>query len=493
MNKSVLASLLIALLLSACVVGPDYVKPNVVTPTKFKEASRNSVYKNWKLAQPNDAYNRGEWWRMFHSPQLNALEAQLNISNQSVAQAAAQHEQAQILVDQARAAYFPTVSAAATLFRQAGAASAISGNAAASTTTSTTSVIAGAVNVATTRSLVLNAAWTADIWGQVRRSVEAGTANAQASAAQLAATRLAAQAALAQYYFELRALDMDQKLLDKTVVEYKQTLQLTKNRYAAGVAQQLDVLQAQGQLETAQAQAINNQILRAQYEHAMAVLIGKPPAMFAMNFSPLYATPPKIPVDVPSILLERRPDVAQAERLMAQANAQIGIATAAYYPSLTISTFGGFQTNRGNLSDLFSVPSFIWGVGPQLAETLFDGGLRDATVAAARANYKATVASYRQTVLTAFQNVEDNLVALRVLAQESVVQNQAAVDARHALQLTINQYKAGTVPYSSVVTAQTNAYVAEKNAADVNGLRMSAAVALVAALGGGWDESIIKS
>lgn len=481
-----------SLLLTACAVGPDYKKPDIATPA-YKEIPKK--YKEtppgWKYAQPRDNCNRGEWWKIFCDPQLNALEANLNISNQNIAVAQAQYRQARALVDQARANYFPTVGASFSITR----ANQILFNSSGAGTTAGTSgstVTAGAASTGgassgpfTSEFLLLNASWEPDIWGAVRRTVEASEAGAQASDAQLALTRLSAQASLAQYYFELRALDRDQQLLDDTVRNYKKTLVLTQHQYTSGVVSRSDVIQAQSQLETTQAQAINNGILRSQYEHAIAVLIGKPPAEFGLKFKPLTMHAPTIPLQFPSTLLERRPDIAQAERLMAQANAQIGIAISAYFPDLTLNASGSLGT-RGPLNSIFDNPGFGWSLGPQLTGTLYDGGLRDASVRAARANYDATVASYRQTVLAAFQDVEDNLVALKKIKQQSAALNQAAEDARRALRLVMNQYKAGTVPYSSVITAQTTAYTAEKSAADVVGLEMTSTVGLIKALGGGW-------
>lgn len=316
------------------------------------------------------------------------------------------------------------------------------------------------------------------------RTVEAANASAQSSAALLANTRLSAQATLAEDYYQLRALDADQKLLDDTVKSDQTILNITQNRYKYGVAQLSDVIQAQTQVESAQALAINNGISRAQFEHAVAVLIGQPPEDFSLPQIPLTATPPLIPVSVPSVLLERRPDIAQQERLVAQANAQIGVAEAAFFPNLLLTASG---TSQAIGSNVFSVPAIGWSLGAQLAETIIDGGLRSATLVAAKANYLATVATYRETVLSAFQDVEDNLASLRILAKESAVQDRAASDAELALKLVLNQYKSGTADYATVLAAQIIAYNAEKTAADVNGLRMSAAVGLIKALGGGWN------
>jgi len=490
----------IFLLLSACAVGPDYVRPSVDVPDRFKEAKGKAVMgseknKNpqkhavkptgqWKEAAPEDACNRGEWWKIFNDAKLNMLEAHLDISNQTIKNAYENWQQARALVDEARAAFWPTLTGSLGFTRQSqGSGFASSGTSTSGTTTGTTT---SSSSVSNSYQWMLNASWEPDIWGSVRRTVEAAAAGAQASDALLALTQLSAQASLAQYYFELRGLDSDQKLLDDTVKKYRKILTYTKNRYAEGVDQQTDIIQAKSQLETALAAAINNQVLRSQYEHAIAVLTGVPPAEFSMAANPLTAVPPPIPLEVPSVLLERRPDIAQAERLMAQANAQIGVAVAAWFPTLTLSGLASTTTQK-----LFSVPELTWSLGAQLAETLLDGGLRSATVRAAESGYRASVANYRQTVLAAFQNVEDNLAALRILAKQAVYQNRAALDAKHALQLTINQYRAGTVDYSSVLTAQITSFTAEKTARDLQYLRMTTAVGLIKALGGGWDEKLM--
>ncbi len=471
------------LFLSSCTMGPNYVRPATPIPLQYKE-----VNKNWLIAQPNDAIDRGCWWEIFHDPQLNAFESQLNISNQTIISAAASYQQALDIVDEARASYFPTISASYSLTRSKSASTNTS-----SSSTATSGSTTGATTTAgtiptrapvTMHSLILDGSWEPDLWGSVRRTIEAANANADAQAALLANTRLSAQATLAEDYFSLRALDTDQKVLDETVASNQEILRITQNKYKVGVSALADVVQAQSQVEVAQAAAINNGINRAQFEHAVAVLIGETPENLSLSFEPLTATPPIIPVSIPSILLQRRPDIAQQERLVAQANAQIGIAEAAYFPNLLLTASGVSQDIGSNV---FSFPTIGWSVGAQLAETLFDGGLRSAVTAAAKANYQATVANYRQTVLSAFQDVEDNLASLRILNQESAVQNAAAADAQLALKLTMNQYKAGTVDYSTVLTSQIAAYTAEKNAADINGLRMSAAVGLIKALGGGWD------
>ncbi len=483
---------IIFLLLMSCTVGPNYVRPPVKLPASFKEkkgdafTSENS--KHWKIPQPKDDAHRGQWWTVFNDPQLNALEDELNCHNQTIANAIANFRQSCAIVSEARAAYFPTLAGVFNILRQkqgGGATSFIStSNGTTTTGTAATGSTTSSPKVNNSFSAFLSANWEPDIWGLVARTVESDLAAAQANKALVAATRLSAQGSLAQYYFELRAVDTDQQLLDKTVKAYRETLQLTRNQYASGVVSEADIVQAQTQLEMAEGQAINNGILRGQYEHAIAVLIGRLPSQFTITFKPLKTSPPVIPVMVPSEWLERRPDIAQAERLMKQANAQIGVAVAAFYPTLNLSGSGSGAAKT--LARLLTYPAIGWAIGLQLAETIYDGGLREATVRAARAGYMAQVANYRQTILTAFQNVEDNMVALRLLKEQSVVENQAAAHARKALQLVINQYKAGTVPYSSVITAQIAAYSAEKTAADVVGLEMSAAVGLIKALGGGW-------
>lgn len=469
-------------LLNACAVGPNYKRPPAKVPVQFKEAP-----KGWKILNPCDDKDRGEWWKIFNDPQLDILEAKVNISNQNIALAAAQFWQARALVDQARAAFFPTLTGVFSMFRQksSGAGSTASGGSSGFIPTGPIGGGGPSTGPFTSGSILLNGTWEPDLWGKIRRNVEASVAGAQASAAQLALARLSAQASLAQYYFELRGVDADQQLLNRTVVEYKKALQLTQNRYTAGVVGRTDVIQAQSQLETAEAQAINIGISRAQYEHAIAVLIGEPPSCFSLPFYPLIHSAPLIPLEVPSALLERRPDIAQAERLMKQANVQIGVAIAAYFPAITLSGLINKQ-GIGSIANWLSNPTG-WSAGGQIAQTILDGGLRSATVSAARANYVATVASYRQVILTAFQDVEDNLVSLRLLKAQTDVLNKAAQDARFALKLITNQYKAGTVAYSDVITAQTTAYTAEKNALDVNYLQMTSAVGLVKALGGGWS------
>ena len=479
-------------LLASCMVGPDYRGPTVKLPKQFKEAKGNAFVedqrKKWKIATPCDTCARKQWWKIFNDPALDALEKELNRCNQNIANAYANYSQARAIVDEARASLYPSLSGTFNFVRQLTGGGAVAFiNPANGVAASGTGLAKGAIHNFFTG--FLNASWEPDIWGLVRRTIESNASLAQADQALLAATRLSAQGSMAQYYFELRALDRDQKLLDDTVSGYRKMLKLTRNQYASGVVSEADVLQAQTQLETAQAQAINNGILRSQYEHAIAVLIGRPPADFSLAFNPIKAKPPIIPVAVPSVWLERRPDVAQAERLMQQANAQVGIAVAAYFPLLTLTA--SISATGNTLHQLINNPAISWSYGSQLTETIFDGGLRSAAVRAAKAGYRAQVASYRQTILAALQNVEDNLVALRLLKKEGVVLNLAAKNAAKALKLVINQYQAGTVPYSSVISAQIALYSAQKSAYDVVGQQMTSAVALVMALGGGWSAKDI--
>jgi NodT family efflux transporter outer membrane factor (OMF) lipoprotein len=448
--------------LAGCAVGPNYKRPAVTVPASYKEAADG-----WKVAQPADRSDRGAWWTIYNDPQLNALEDKLNQSNQTVAQFAAAYRQARALVGEARAAYFPVISAAAGGTRQRTPSRSSSGS------------ISNSYNVH------LDASWEPDLWGKVSRSVSSQQAGQQGAAADLANARLSAQATLAQSYFSLRSLDATQVLLDDTVAAYQRSLQLTQNQYAQGIVARSDVIQAQTQLQSAQAAAIDNGVARARDEHAIAVLVGEPASTFSIPSSPLVATPPAVPAQMPSALLERRPDIASAERKAAAANEQIGVAIAAFFPSLTLTATGGFESSV--FSQLLTAPSRFWTLGPQLAATIFDAGLRSAQTDAARAAYDQDVAAYRLTVLAAFQDVEDNLASLRILEREIVVQQQAVESARQARDIVQNQYKAGTVGYVSVLTAQTTAFTAEQKLASIAGQRMVSSVGLVKALGGGWD------
>ncbi len=457
------------MLISACTVGPNYVKPTTGTPAAYKEL------KGWKVATPSDNVIRGTWWEIYNDPQLNALEEQVNISNQNIAVAEAQFRQAVALARAARAGYFPTVTADGSYARSRRPSGA--GGAVRSSVTTSDYLLTG------------NASWEPDLWGKIRRTVESGEANAQASAGDLEALRLSMHAALAQDYFQLCALDSEKQLLEATVEAYQKSLELTNNRYASGVASKSDVLQAETQLKTTQAQMIDIGVQRAQLEHAIALLIGKPASVFSMPVSPLAIVPPSVPVGMPSELLERRPDIAAAERRVAAANAQIGVAEAAYYPTVTLTASGGFEGSH--LSNWLSWPNRLWAIGLSIAETVFDGGLRRALTEEARAAYDANVAAYRETTLTAFQEVEDNLAALRILEEEAAAQDEAVNASQQTVTLGVNQYKAGTISYLNVVVLQAIELNNKRTAIDILGRRMIANVLLIEALGGGWNVSLL--
>lgn len=457
------ASALSLMLLSACAVGPDYVRPAVEMPTAFKESA------GWKIAKPRDQEIRGKWWEIYNDPLLNSLEEQVSISNQTLAQAEARYRQASALVQSARASYFPTVTGNASTTRGN------RGNNGNSTIT----------NMSENHSLSVSANWELDLWGRVRRTVEANQANAEASAADLEATRLSTQAQLAQSYFQLRTVDTQQELFDRTVADYQRSLQLTQNQYAAGIVANANVVLAQTQLKTTQAQSIDLGVQRAQLEHAIALLVGKPASTFSIPHAPLTAVAPALPAGLPSSLLERRPDIAAAERRIVAANAQIGVAKTAYFPDLTLAATGGFQSS--SFANWLTLPNRFWSVGPALAMTLFDGGARRAQTDQAIAAYDVNVAAYRQTVLTGFQEVEDNLAALRLLEQEAQLQDEALQSSRKSVELTTNQYRSGIVSYLNVITVQTTALGNERTALDIQNRRLTASVLLIKALGGGWE------
>lgn len=456
------------LLISACSVGPDYVRPALETPAAYKEpeAAKNSQ-------SVDDVVSRS-WWEIFADPELNSLEQQVEISNQNVAQAEAQFRQARALVQAARAAYFPTVTVGVGITR---------------TATSATSGASTSRNnqTFTQHSLPVDVSWELDVWGRIRRTVESSEATAQASAADLEAATLSARAELAQDYFQLRSLDGQKQLLDNTAVAFEKSLELTNNRYRSGIASRGDVLQAETQLKTTQAQAIDVGVQRAQLEHAIALLIGKAPADLTIPAALLATQPPTIPAGVPAELLKRRPDVASAERTVASANAQIGVAEAAYYPTVSIDTLGGFESSSA--SKWLSAMGRFWSAGLSASETVFDGGSRRAQVDQARAVYDADVAAYHQSVLAGFQEVEDNLAAQRILASEAQTQDEAVQAAQQSLAVTTNQYQAGIVSYLNVVVAQTIALTNERTAVDILGRRLNASVLLIKALGGGWKAS----
>jgi NodT family efflux transporter outer membrane factor (OMF) lipoprotein len=465
MKKLLILQILLVVLLitSGCSVGPDYKRPDAPVPSSYKEL------KDWREALPRDQEIKTNWWEAFGDSTLNSLAEQVNVSNQSIALAESQYRQARALVQLARANYFPTVTAGASYTRSGGPADA-------------------GYSTVDQHQVSLNAAWEVDLWGKVRRQVESSTASAEASFADLQAMRLSMQAELALNYFQLRILDAQKKNLEEAVTAYVKALELTQNRYNAGVAAKADVAAAQTQLKSTQAQAIDVGVQRAQLEHAIAILIGKPPADFSLAPVTYVGPQIKIPVAIPSDLLERRPDIASAERKMAAANAQIGVAKAAYYPSISLSGSLGYAS--AELASLFTSPSFFWAIGPMaLAATLFDAGARKAQTEQAMAAYDGTVAFYRQTVLTGFQDVEDNLAALRILDEEAQMQEQAVNSAHESVTLTTNQYRAGIVSYLNVVTAQTIALTNERAAITISGQRLNAAVLLIKALGGGWSTS----
>ena len=463
-------------LLSACAVGPNYHRPAVMPAESFKEVG------DWKPSEPADALNRGPWWEVFHDDVLSQLEAQVEISNQNVRAAAASYEEAQALLGEARAGYWPTISLSASRTRT------VTGSPQGGGPTGGTSSF-GAVfgRPQTTNSLGVRGDWTVDLWGQIRRNVESSRASSQASAAALASAKLAAQASLATAYFELRTQDQLQIILNDIVSAQQESLKITENRYRVGVAAKADVVSAQTQLLTSQSEQINAQIPRATLEHAIAVLIGQAPSAFSQSAAPMRTDVPTVPPGIPSQLLERRPDVAEAERKVAAANAQIGVAETAWFPTLSLT--GSLGYTGSTLSRLLRASNRVWSIGPDIAATIFDGGLRHAQVKAAKAEYEISVDDYRQTVLTGFQNVEDELVTLRVLEKQAAVENEAVKAAREAETLTLNQYKAGTVPYSSVISAQTARLNAEQTALSVLSNRLQASVGLIQDLGGGWDAA----
>jgi NodT family efflux transporter outer membrane factor (OMF) lipoprotein len=455
--------------LSGCTVGPNYHTPAVQAPPAYKEAE------NWKPAQPNDQNLGGTWWTIFQDPQLDGLEAQVNISNQNLKEAEAQYRQARAVVRYSRADYYPTVT--------------VGQSAARTHTSSNRPPQSSTFNGITYNDFVLpvDLSYQVDVWGRVRRMVESSREQAQASAADLATVNLSMHADLAIAYFQARSLDAEEQLLNSTVKEYEQTLQLTESEYRGGLASEVAVKQAMTQLQTAQAQAIDVGVLRAQYEHAVAILVGKPPADFSLPPLPLTAPPPTIPVSVPSELLERRPDIAAAERRVAAANAQIGVAKSAYYPQVSLGASGGFESS--SLATLLTGPSGLWSVGASAVTTIFDGGRRRAVTDEARAAYDYQVAAYRESVLTGFQQVEDNLAAIRILENEAKVQDEAVASAQASLALSIKRYKGGVTSYLEVLIAQNAALADEVTAVNILGRRMANTVLLIQALGGGWDRS----
>jgi NodT family efflux transporter outer membrane factor (OMF) lipoprotein len=467
-RPSVLLLLAGILHFAGCAVGPKYKTPSATVPPAYKESE------NWKIAQPNDQNVGGNWWEIFQDPQLNALEQQVNVSNQNLKAAVAQYQQARAVLRYYRADYYPTVDAAPSATR----------------TRYTANFSPPSINAGVTFYdfvLPLTLSYQVNAWGRVTRNVESYRDQAQASAADLAVVNLSMHADLAVDYFAARSLDAEEKLLRDTVAQYEQALELNEDRYQGGLASEVDVEQARTILETTRAEMVDVGVSRAQYEHAVAILIGKPPADFSLPPLPLTTPPPPIPVGIPSQLLERRPDIAAAERQVASANAQIGLATAAYYPLVNLAASGGFES--GSITTLLQGPSLFWSVGASALQTVFDVGRRRAALDEAKQGYDYTVASYRETVLAAFKDVEDNLAALRILEQEARVQAVAVEAAQASLALSVTRYEGGVTNYLEVITAQNAALGDEVTAVNILGRRMASAVLLIQALGGGWDRA----
>ncbi len=461
-----LTSLLASVGLTGCMIGPNYKRPSAPTAPAFKEVA------GWQPAQPADSQIRSNWWKAYHDPDLDAYEAQVDVSNQNLKLAVTEFTQARATIQINRANLFPFLGAGVGVMRQR-----FSYNSA--------TYFPGVSNQYNSFNLPLEVSWEPDFWGRVRRSVAQAKANAQASAADVQNVRLSLQAELATDYFQLRGLDAQKQILDRTVTAFQKSMQLTQNRYQGGLNSQLDVAQARTLLETTQAEDQDVGVARAQYEHAIAVLVGQPASSFTIAPRVLATAPPPIPVGLPSQLLERRPDIASAERAMAAANEQIGIARTAYYPTFALTGLGGFES--GHPGNWFTGPSSFWSVGLSASDTLVDWGQRHAVDVQAQAAYDGTVAAYRQTVLTAYQEVEDNLAALRILRDESATQREAVVAAQKQQEIATSRYKGGIDNYLNVITAQSIELSNEQTAAQIWTRQMTASVLLIEALGGGWD------
>jgi NodT family efflux transporter outer membrane factor (OMF) lipoprotein len=460
-------------MLAGCNVGPKYVPPTVTAPPAFKESpTQFKETEGWTVAQPQDAVLRGKWWEIYNDPELNALEEQLNIDNQNIREAFQNFMEARALVREARAQFFPTVSVGSSYTRSQ---------------TSSTLGSGGSGQQSQVFSLPGEVSWEPDLWGKIRNTVRASQYAAQLSAADLENERLSEQASLAEYFFEIRGQDALQKILNDTVDADKKALDSEQARYDTGVDDQISLVESQTTLASAQSLAINIGIARAQYEHAIAMLVGKPASTFSIPVRPFTTAPPPIPVGLPSQLLERRPDVAAAERSMAAANAQIGVAYAAYYPTLTLSAGGGVESSA--IKNLMDAASRFWSAGPSISETVYDGGLRRATVNQYIATYNADLAAYRQSVLIAFQQVEDALAAVRILSQQIKRQQEAVDSARTFLKLEQGRYDSGIDPYIDVMTAQTTLLSDQQTLTNLQVQQMTASVELIQALGGGWDRS----
>ena len=463
-------------LFAGCSFAPKYSEPSVQTPAAFKEMTpaQASETDGWKTAQPDDDRLRGQWWKMFDEPELNALECQVNVSNQTVAVALDNFLAARAVVKQARSQYFPTVTASPSVTESRQQI-----NSSSSSPTSSTF---------TEYSLPFDAAWEPDFWGRIRNTVRANSLEAQATLADLENVRLTIQAEVAVDYFQLRVLDAQKQLLAATVTAFQESLKLTQDQSDTGLASDQDVAQAETQLNTALAQATDLGIQRAQLEHAIATLLGQPASTFAIAPRSLTAQPIAIPFGVPSQLLERRPDIAAAERRVAEANAQIGVARAACFPTITLGAAAGYQGT--SIQNLFSAPGLVWSVGATLAQTLFDGGLRKAVTEQSRALYQGTVANYRQTVLTAFQEVEDNLSALRILSRERQQEDAAGASSQRYLRLADVRYQSGMDIYLNVIIAQTALLNNQRTALNLQMQQLTASVQLIKTLGGGWEAPL---
>jgi NodT family efflux transporter outer membrane factor (OMF) lipoprotein len=491
-RTGIIAPLLVLLLITlvGCTVGPKYIKASTPTPTAYKEQPPASFQGagQWQPANPGDQASRGKWWEIFGDPELNGMEEQIATSNQTLKVSEARFREARAAIRFNRASQFPTISTAP--------------SAAYIKDSDFSPSFPSKISEASTGDLVLpiDLSYELDLWGRVRRAVAAAREEAQATAGDYETAKLSLEAELAMDYFQLRSADAQKALLDDTVKAYTENVQLTTHRFKGGVAPRSDVVQAQAQLDTTRVQDTDVTVQRAQLEHAIAVLIGKPPAGLTLTSSevsqsawrpgflaatPIKIQPPSIPTGLPSELLQRRPDIAAAERRMAEANQQIGIARAAYFPTVTLDGTAGFEGTQG--SNWFTWPAGFWALGPTLAETLFDAGRRRATSESARANYDAAVATYRQTSLAAFQEVEDNLAALRILENEAQQQDEAIASSRDSLRLFTNRYRGGVDTYLQVITAETILLANELNAIEILQRRMDASALLVKALGGGWD------
>jgi NodT family efflux transporter outer membrane factor (OMF) lipoprotein len=480
-DKGLLAAS-VCLLLAGCTVGPNYKRPDAPVPPAYKENNGtqstvpppNPPGGTWKTAQPADNVLRGKWWELYGDPQLNSLEDKVAVSNQTLKAAVEQYLSARDQVKVSRAAYYPTLSVGPMVSREL--------------ESQNRPLRLPGPNLAYGDFVADGqASWEPDLWGSVRRSVEASRSNAQASAADLANVELSIRAELATDYFEMRGLDTDQKLLDDTVVSYRYSYELTQTRLKGGVATESDVSLAETQLESTISQSIDIGVARAQFEHAIATLIGVPASSFGLPAQPLNLALPQLPTGVPSALLERRPDISIAERQAQAANAQIGIAIAAYYPNVTLTGGGGFESQ--NITTWFQGPSSLWAIGGSAAELIFDGGRRHALTDQARHNYEQSADNYRESVLNAFQDVEDNLAALRIYQQEAISQQATVVSARRSTQISTNRYKGGVTTYLEVLTAQAVQLTNERTQADLTTKQFASSVLLIRALGGGWDTS----